>query len=166
MLCVVMMQMQQTGWREEGEEVYLRAQVAKSLIRISPIKQVNWRRRSGELWSFDRNGDESQWSVSPFSGWSLKSLTLEMFAIIAKCCLIPSSHPIRQWLQFPLEELNVSKEVNNWVFGVAEEGKDVFNRFFKSYEFIKSSLEGSQSVITSSSLWSSIFTVYEAGEVN
>lgn len=33
---------------EEGEEeeVFLRAQVAKSLIRISPIKQVNRRRRS------------------------------------------------------------------------------------------------------------------------
>lgn len=67
--------------------------------------------------------------MSPFSGWSLKSLTLEMFAIIAKCCLIPSSHPIRQWLQFP-EELNVSEEVNNWVFGVAKEGKDDFNQFF------------------------------------
>lgn len=51
-----------------------------------------------------------------------------MFAIIAKCCLIPSSHPIRQWLQFP-EELNVSEEVNNWVFGVAEKGKDDFNQF-------------------------------------
>lgn len=48
-----------------------------------------------------------------------------------------------------------------------KERMSLFDSFkVKSYEFIKSSLEGSQSVITSSSVWRIIFTVYEAGEVN